>query len=143
MSEHKVGDKVVTDTGKIGTVRVLPGHPGSPYPGCYGIQIEKGYTQYFTDAEFKKYEETWEILALVRIKQQLSFIKEIGKLKSIIRRSYLCDDSRFENTAEHSWHLALMVMTLSEHSNQAIDVSKTIQMVLIHVLGIFSAKERT
>lgn len=82
----------------------------------------------------KKNAKMFDLLGEERLKQQLSFIKEISKLKSIIRRSYLCDDSRFENTAEHSWHLALMVMTLSEHSNQAINVSKTIQMVLIHDL---------
>lgn len=125
MSEHKVGDKIITVWGAIGTIRFLPGH-SQEYPSCYGIKIKKsGATQYFTEAEFS---------LMKRLKQQLSFIKEIGKLKSIIRRSYLCDDSRFENTAEHSWHLALMVIALSEHSNQEIDVPKTIQMILIHDL---------
>lgn len=51
-TEYKVGDKVVIDTGETGTIRHLPGHSDSEYPECYGIQIKKGYTQYFTNTEF-------------------------------------------------------------------------------------------
>ena len=71
---------------------------------------------------------------MIRLKQQIDFLKEVDKLKNIVRRNYLCDGSRFENTAEHSWHLALMVMTLAEHANNEIDVLKTILMLLIHDL---------
>ena len=71
---------------------------------------------------------------MIRLKQQITFIKEVDKLKNIVRRNYICDGSRFENTAEHSWHLALMVMTLAEHTNNEIDMLKTIRMLLIHDL---------
>ena len=71
---------------------------------------------------------------MIRLKQQIDLLKEVDKLKNIVRRNYLCDGSRFENTAEHSWHLALMVMTLAEHANNEIDVLKTILMLLIHDL---------
>jgi len=67
-----------------------------------------------------------------RLEQQMNFIKEVDKLKSIIRQNYLIDGSRKEDDADHSWHLAMMCAILSEHSNEKIDVLKTITMVLIH-----------
>ncbi len=42
-----------------------------------------------------------------KLRQQISFIVEIDKLKNIYRQSYLTDGSRHENDAEHSWHLPL------------------------------------
>lgn len=67
-----------------------------------------------------------------RLKKQLEFVYELDKLKSINRQTYIADGSKHENDAEHSWHLALMCMLLSEYSNQKIDVLKTMSMVLIH-----------
>src|SRR5688572_29869093 len=67
-----------------------------------------------------------------RLATQLRFILEIDRLKSIYRRTYLLDGTRSENSAEHSWHLALMAMVLSEHANEPLDVSKVVKMVLIH-----------
>jgi putative hydrolase of HD superfamily len=67
-----------------------------------------------------------------RLATQLRFILEIDRLKSIYRRTYLLDGTRSENSAEHSWHLALMAMVLSEHANEPLDVSKVMKMVLIH-----------
>ena len=67
-----------------------------------------------------------------KLKKQLEFVYELDKLKSINRQTYIADGSKHENDAEHSWHLALMCMLLSEYSNQEIDVLKTMSMVLIH-----------
>lgn len=67
-----------------------------------------------------------------RFQKQIDFILETDKLKKIFRRTYLADGSRYENDAEHSWHLALMTILLSEYSNRSIDVLKVIKMVLIH-----------
>lgn len=67
-----------------------------------------------------------------RLLKQLDFIKEIDKIKYIERKSKLFNSDRRENDAEHSWHLAMMVLVLSEHSNEPIDVLKVISMVLIH-----------
>ena len=67
-----------------------------------------------------------------RLANQLRFILEIDRLKSIYRRTYLLDGTRSENSAEHSWHLALMAMVLSEHANEPLDVGKVMKMVLIH-----------
>jgi len=68
-----------------------------------------------------------------RLRQQIRFIAEIDDLKQILRQTVLVKDIRQENDAEHSWHLAMMVILLSEYSNDIrIDVLRTVKMVLIH-----------
>lgn len=67
-----------------------------------------------------------------RLKQQMNFILEVDKLKTITRQSYIADGSRKEGDAEHSWSLAMMCLLLGEYANEKIDVLKTIAMVLIH-----------
>jgi putative hydrolase of HD superfamily len=64
--------------------------------------------------------------------KQVSFIKEIDKLKYILRKTMLFNSDRHENDAEHSWHLAMMTIVLAEHSDKPIDVLKVLKMVLIH-----------
>jgi putative hydrolases of HD superfamily len=68
-----------------------------------------------------------------RLERQMRFIIEIDKLKSILRQNYLADASRREDDAQHSWYLAMLVMTLAEHFPDA-DTLKTMKMVLIHDL---------
>ena len=67
-----------------------------------------------------------------RLKKQKDFLLEADKLKFITRQTYLSDGKRKENDGEHSWHLALMAVLLSEYSNEKIDLVKVITMVLIH-----------
>ncbi|UHG94907.1 HD domain-containing protein [Spirosoma oryzicola] len=66
--------------------------------------------------------------------RQIAFIKEVDKLKYILRRTKLFNSDRNENDAEHSWHLALMALVLAEHANVAVDLLKVIKMLLIHDL---------
>ncbi len=67
-----------------------------------------------------------------RFQNQLRFILEIDKLKSIFRQSYVLNTNRKENDAEHSWHLAMMAMILEEHANEKIDAIRVIKMLLLH-----------
>jgi len=67
-----------------------------------------------------------------RFDRQIQFILEIDKLKTILRRTYLMNVDRAENTAEHSWHLAIMAILLAEHANQPVDVARVVKMVLVH-----------
>ena len=64
--------------------------------------------------------------------KQVAFIKEIDKVKYILRQSTLFNSKRRENDAEHSWHLAVMAMVLAEHADKPIDLLKVLKMVLIH-----------
>ena len=64
--------------------------------------------------------------------KQIEFIKEIDKIKYIQRKTKLFNSDRNENDAEHSWHLAMMAVVLSEYSDRKIDLLKVIKMVLMH-----------
>ncbi|NLO69472.1 MAG: HD domain-containing protein [Porphyromonadaceae bacterium] len=67
-----------------------------------------------------------------KLLKQIEFIKEIDKIKYIFRKTKLINSDRPENDAEHSWHLAMMAIVLSEYSNEPIDILKVLKMVLIH-----------
>lgn len=67
-----------------------------------------------------------------RLTRQVAFLLEIDKLKGILRRSYLADGTRRENSAEHSWHLAVMAMALAEHANAPVDPLRVLKMLLVH-----------
>lgn len=69
-----------------------------------------------------------------RLDRQIRFILEVDRLKRITRQTLLTDGSRRENSAEHSWHLALMAMVLAEHADQPVDVGRVIRLVLVHDL---------
>ena len=69
-----------------------------------------------------------------QLQKQIDFIHEIDKVKYIQRKTRLFNSNRTENDAEHSWHLSLMAVVLSGHSNQKIDLLKVIKMLLIHDL---------
>ena len=71
-------------------------------------------------------------MLLERLLKQIEFIKEIDKVKYILRKTKLFNSDRHENDAEHSWHLALMTIVLAEHADAPIDILKVIKMVLIH-----------
>lgn len=70
-----------------------------------------------------------------RLMKQIQFIVEIDKLKQILRQNVVIGTTRNENDAEHSWHLAVMAILLSEYSvEKDIDILKVVKMVLIHDL---------
>jgi len=67
-----------------------------------------------------------------RLSQQLSFLTEIDKLKSVTRGTSLCDGSRKENSGEHSWHIAMYALILAEHATRPVNIDRVIKMLLIH-----------
>ena len=69
-----------------------------------------------------------------RFKRQIEFILEVDRLKEVYRQSYVLNADRHENSAEHSWHLAVAALLLAEHANQAVDTSRVIRMALVHDL---------
>ena len=69
-----------------------------------------------------------------RLAQQMAFLVEADRLKSIIRRTPLGDNSRLENSAEHSWHLAVAALALREHAPADLDLSRVLELVAIHDL---------
>lgn len=70
-----------------------------------------------------------------RLKSQIGFLMEIDKLKNVFRKSRILGGSRYENDAEHSWHLTVMAGVLLEHANvPGIDLLKVLKMLMIHDL---------
>lgn len=69
-----------------------------------------------------------------RLRDHLTFLIEVDQLKTVLRASPLAAADRRENDAEHSWHLALMVMTLAEYADEPIDVGHTMKLVVVHDL---------
>lgn len=69
-----------------------------------------------------------------RLAQQIQFVVEIDKLKQVLRQTLLTDGSRRENSAEHSWHLALMAVVLLEYAPAGVDLLRAMKMLLIHDL---------
>jgi putative hydrolase of HD superfamily len=70
-----------------------------------------------------------------RLAKIMVFIREVDKMKSVFRKTLLMDGSRYENDAEHSWHLALMAVLLGEYANPpGVNLARVIEMVLVHDL---------
>ena len=70
-----------------------------------------------------------------RFKSQIEFILEIDKLKTTLRRTTLLDCSRQENSAEHSWHIALILLVLSEYADEDnLGLFHVIKLLLTHDL---------
>jgi putative hydrolase of HD superfamily len=67
-----------------------------------------------------------------RLARQLDFIRELDRLKSVLRRTSLIDRSRLENTAEHSWHLTAMALTLADYAPPDAELSVVIEMLIVH-----------
>jgi putative hydrolase of HD superfamily len=69
----------------------------------------------------------------LRLNQQIAFLAELDKLKDVLRRSLVAGSGRQENSAEHSWHLAMMALVLMEHVRSTdIDQLRVLKMLLVH-----------
>ena len=69
---------------------------------------------------------------LNRIKQQITFIEHLDLLKQVVRQNLVMDESRRENSAEHSWHITTMAMVLNEYAPDGIDQLRVLKMLLLH-----------
>lgn len=69
-----------------------------------------------------------------RVACQIAFLLEADRLKSVLRRTPLVDGSRRENSAEHSWHLMLAAMVLSEHVVERCDLLRVLELLVVHDL---------
>ena len=76
---------------------------------------------------------------MTNIEKIFEFLVEIEKLKNVIRKTKPVALDRYENSAEHSWHVCLSALLLSEYSNAEIDLLRVIKMLLIHDLGEIDA----
>jgi len=85
-----------------------------------------------SNAQSSDASRSWLTKAPERLRQQLEFLLAIDQLKSIYRASRIATGERFENSAEHSWHLAMFARILAEHANEPVDIERVIAMLMIH-----------
>ena len=71
--------------------------------------------------------------AQARLDAQMAFLMEADRLKTVLRATPIADNSRRENSAEHSWHLALFALVLGEHGAD-VSIDRVIRMLLLHDL---------
>ena len=69
-----------------------------------------------------------------RIQKQMAFLFEIDKVKDIFRQSLVVNGKREENDAEHSWHMALVALTIKEYFQGEVNLERSLKMILIHDL---------
>ena len=65
----------------------------------------------------------------------MRFLVEVDRLKQVLRRTSIVGNDRRENSAEHSWHVTLMALVLSEHAAASgLDQLKVLKMLIVHDL---------
>jgi putative hydrolase of HD superfamily len=74
-----------------------------------------------------------------QIEEILNFIVEIEKLKGVQRKTKPVGFERYENSAEHSWHVCLSALMLKDFANEPVNIERVIKMLLIHDLGEIDA----
>jgi putative hydrolase of HD superfamily len=67
-----------------------------------------------------------------RLAQAITFILEADRLKEVLRKARILPSRRLENTAEHSWHVALLAMVMAEYAAEPIDLPRVLRMLLVH-----------
>lgn len=67
-----------------------------------------------------------------RFARQLAFVQELDRLKTVERQSFILDGLRRENTAEHSWHVAMLALVLAEHADDEVDIARVVLLLLVH-----------
>ena len=66
--------------------------------------------------------------------RRIRFALEADRLKAVLRRTRLVDGSRLENSAEHSWHVALLAVLLRDAAPDGVDHARVLRMLLVHDL---------
>lgn len=69
------------------------------------------------------------------VPQIVDFILELDKLKGVTRRTRPLGLDRYENSAEHSWQIALLAASLAHHAETPVDIDRVIGMLLVHDIG--------
>lgn len=77
-------------------------------------------------------EEVAREVAGDRLAESLAFVAELDRLRTVERQSLILDGERRENSAEHSWHVAMLALVLAEHAPDEVDISRVVLLLLVH-----------
>ncbi|SCK22111.1 HD family hydrolase [Vogesella sp. LIG4] len=65
----------------------------------------------------------------------VDFILELDRLKGVTRKTRPLGLDRQENSAEHSWQIAMLAASLQPYAPQPVDIHRVIGMLLVHDIG--------
>ena len=71
---------------------------------------------------------------MVDLQRRIAFIEETDKLRGVLRLTRPIGMDRRENSAEHSWHIALIAIVMAPHAPPEVDLLRVIKMLLVHDL---------
>ena len=63
---------------------------------------------------------------------RIRFVVELDRLKQVLRRTVVTDGTWRENTAEHSWHVAMMALVLADAADEPVDPMRVARLLLVH-----------
>jgi 5'-deoxynucleotidase YfbR-like HD superfamily hydrolase len=69
------------------------------------------------------------------MQQIIDFILELDKLKGVTRKTRPLGLERYENSAEHSWQIAMLAASLASHAGSPVDINRVVRMLLVHDIG--------
>ncbi|HEX5748859.1 MAG TPA: HD domain-containing protein [Archangium sp.] len=69
------------------------------------------------------------------MQQIIDFVLELDKLKGVTRKTRPLGLERYENSAEHSWQIAMLASSLAPYAGSAVDIDRVIRMLLVHDIG--------
>ncbi|MCA0043893.1 HD domain-containing protein [Celeribacter litoreus] len=73
-----------------------------------------------------------DIDATTRLDAQYAFLMEADRLKTVERANQLMNRSRFENSAEHSWHACLLALLCAPLAGDGVNLDLAIKMLILH-----------
>lgn len=76
---------------------------------------------------------------MTNLDQLSAFLLQFDALKTVNRRTYINGGERVENSAEHSWHLAIACWAFADLLQDEFDLLKLIKLALVHDLGEIDA----
>ena len=103
------------------------------------VQVNKGESE-ITDTQSNSLQHMNDSVG--EINKVLDFIVEIEKLKQVHRKTKPVGLDRYENSAEHSWHVCLSALMLKDYADEPIDINRVVRMLLIHDLGEIDAGDK-
>ncbi|MXR36986.1 HD domain-containing protein [Craterilacuibacter sinensis] len=69
------------------------------------------------------------------LQARVAFIIEIDKLKAVLRKNKPVTLERHENSAEHSWQVAMLALAMAPHATESINIERVIRLLLVHDIG--------
>lgn len=65
----------------------------------------------------------------------IDFVLELDKLKTVTRKTKTLHSDRYENSAEHSWQIAMLAWSLAPYAPANTDINQVIKLLLVHDIG--------